>query len=269
MILRSPDRSLPPRVRAVLSRWQREIDGEASYPERVAAARESWKRRNHKGNKTFDAVKDELRDMCTGPRRCGYCEDSCAYEIEHVWPRSLYPERTYVWENLLYACGPCNGPKSNQFAVITDGDVFVDVTRKRRAPVVPPRTGRPVLVDPRTEDPLHFFQLDILGTFWFLPRGVKGELDFRRAEETIKILGLNVRDHLVEARKDAFRSYRARLREYIAERDEGRAQRSLQRLVRNLKRMGHPFVWAEMKRSGHHRDDLRELFRKAPEALEW
>lgn len=35
----------------------------------------------------FADVRRVLDEMCSGPRRCGYCEDSCADEIEHIRPK--------------------------------------------------------------------------------------------------------------------------------------------------------------------------------------
>ncbi len=49
-----------------------------------------------------------LRAMCNGPQRCMYCEESMATAIEHMRPRSSYPEATFVWENYLLACSTCN-----------------------------------------------------------------------------------------------------------------------------------------------------------------
>ena len=46
-----------------------------------------------------------------------YCEDSVGDEVEHHRPKNLYPDHTFLWDNYLYACGPCNGPKNNRFAV--------------------------------------------------------------------------------------------------------------------------------------------------------
>ena len=54
-----------------------------------------------------------LSAMCHGPRRCMYCEDSAADEVEHFRPTDLYPEFVFAWMNYLYACGPCNVRKKN------------------------------------------------------------------------------------------------------------------------------------------------------------
>lgn len=49
--------------------------------------------------------------------KCAYCEcipgESSYIEVEHFEPKSLYPEKTYSWENLLPACSKCNRNKSN------------------------------------------------------------------------------------------------------------------------------------------------------------
>lgn len=275
-MIRLHDARLPARVRAVLSRWQREIDSLTEYEHRVAEAKRRWPSRNRSQNKTFREIRRVLTQMCSGARRCCYCEDSYADEVEHIRPKDLYPEQTYVWSNLLYACGPCNGPKNNKFAVFADADgALVDVARMRSAPgsapvaIVEPISGAPVLLDPRAEDPMDFLELDLLGTFFIQPRAEEGSRDFERAVYTIDTLRLNRRDALVKARAEAFVSYRARLREYVFERDAGTSQRRLARLVRAVRDMQHPFVWAEMQRSGTRRADLRRLFEAAPESLTW
>jgi hypothetical protein len=208
--------------------------------------------------------------MCSGARRCGYCEDSAADEVEHIKPKDLYPETTFIWENYLYACGPCNGPKNNQFAVFASATgKLIDVARKRNDPIVPPTPGDPVLIDPRREDPLAFMELDLLGTFYFLPIGPVDSRDYVRATYTISVLRLNDRDYLPVARAEAYRSYRARLSEYITRRGRRASRRHLDDLVRAVRRMGHPTVWREMKRQHKSSPELNDLFQQAPEALNW
>ncbi|MEK6283380.1 MAG: hypothetical protein AABN95_23745 [Acidobacteriota bacterium] len=199
-----------------------------------------------------------------------YCEDSCADEVEHIKPKDLFPESTFLWDNYVYACGPCNGPKNNHFAVFsTATGVATDVTRVRLGPVVEPEPGSPVLINPRWEDPLKFMELDLLDTFLFLPTKPKGSKDRERAEYTIKLLKLNERDVLLKARKEAYDSYEARLSRYITLRDKGEASIKLKNRVRAFKRMHHPTVWKEMKRQHSLIPDLNQLFADAPEALKW
>lgn len=49
--------------------------------------------------------------------KCAFCEcmpgESGNIEVEHFEPKSLYPERTFEWDNLLPVCRKCNEAKSN------------------------------------------------------------------------------------------------------------------------------------------------------------
>ncbi len=46
---------------------------------------------------------------------CSYCEMhlDASLAVEHVQPKSLYPEKICSWENLLLACVNCNATKGN------------------------------------------------------------------------------------------------------------------------------------------------------------
>jgi uncharacterized protein (TIGR02646 family) len=207
--------------------------------------------------------------MCSGARRCCYCEDSCADEVEHVRPKSLYPEQVFVWENYLYACGPCNGPKNNQYAVLTaKNNALIRIVRDKDNPVKPP-PGFHVFIDPRSEDPLKYMELDLQDTFRFVPTAEEGTTDHIRATYTIDVLRLNTRDILPEARRCAFGSYRARLQEYRTKKRAETSSGELKALVRGIQKMPHPTVWAEMKRQHSLYDELASLFRDVPEALDW
>jgi uncharacterized protein (TIGR02646 family) len=262
--------SLPSATLAELQHLQARVDGIITYEQRVSRAKLQFSQSNTINNATFREVKKALTKMCSGARRCVYCEDSYADEVEHIKPKELYPEETFVWGNYVYACGPCNGPKNNHFAVFASGSgAFTEVTRKRFDPVVEPRQGSPVLINPRWEDPLRFMELDLLGTFIFLPTKPSGSTDYVRAEYTIQVLRLNDRDMLLKARKEAYDSYEARLSQYITVRDQGESRTRLDNRIRALKRMHHPTVWREMKRQHNLIPTLKQLFEEAPEALGW
>ncbi|MDM8562067.1 hypothetical protein QUF54_01800 [Candidatus Marithioploca araucensis] len=144
------------------------------------------------------------------------------------------------------------------------------MARRKNAPIVlPPLPGSPVLIDPRCENPLDYMALDLLGTFWFVPIADEGTQNYQRAEYTIDILRLNYRDVLVEARHNAFDSYKARLYEYQNRKTNGADRNELNRLIKSLKKMHHPTVWAEMKRQYTSHDELKRLFQNIPEALSW
>ncbi len=247
--------------------YQRKVDNAGTYPEQVVAGKRLFGRYNRQTNRVFKVVRKRLADMCAGARRCGYCEDSVGDEVEHIKPKDLYPQQVFVWENYLLACGQCNGGKNNRFSVISRGRLR-DVTRRRKAPIRRPRAGAPALINPRDEDPLAFFDLEITETFFFLPRMDLSRIDEQRADYTIDILKLN-RDVLLAARHEAYGAYRARLVEYRQRRDDGAAETDLKRLSDAITLSAHPTVWREMQRQSSLVDELRILFSDVPEALSW
>lgn len=269
-MIRLPDAALSRTAAHRLEAWQSEIDALARYADRVEIARRRFEQCNTAKNTTFKEVRATLARMCSGAQRCGYCEDSAADEVEHIWPKDLYPELVFAWSNYLYACGPCNGPKNNRFAVFPSrARAHVEVGRMPGAPIRPPLKGTPALIDPRREDPMALLMLDLRGTFLLLPTGPRGSKDFHRAEYTLEVLRLNTREILLAARANAFAGYRARLVEYISWRERGESQEALARCIQSIQRAAHPTVWKEMQRQHARLPELRPLFRKAPEALRW
>lgn len=141
-----------------LRRYQVDIDAMSNFEERADKAGDLFTKRNKKGNGTFDDIKECLTQMCSGARRCAYCEDSVADEVEHIYPKALYPSLCFDWDNYLYACGNCNGPKNNKFAVFrfNDGE-FQEVNSPKGSPQTEPPGGECVLINPRKEDAMEFF----------------------------------------------------------------------------------------------------------------
>jgi len=261
---------LPQDVSEFLSEYQGEVDAGASYSDRVDLARRLFGSRNDKRNPAFAAVRSALHSLCRGPGRCMYCEDSAADEIEHFYPKNLYPEFTFAWANYLYSCGPCNGPKSQWFAVFSAATgQIIEVARSPRADVLPPEAGDPLYIDPRREDPMEFLRLDLRDTFHFRPLGARDTRAYDRAEYTIRKLHLNDRDDLCVMRKDAFENYAAVLFAYVKGKQAGLTEAQLAPKLAKIRRAPHPTVWFEMKRQRDHHPRLRALFTAAAEALEW
>jgi uncharacterized protein (TIGR02646 family) len=270
-MIQLPEVPLSSRARRKLGDYQSTIDGIAGYAERVATARKKFSQYNRSSNSTFREIRTALDRMCSGVRRCAYCEDSCADEVEHIKPKDLYPEKTFVWENYLYACGPCNTRKNNRWAVFSEATgKLTEVQRRPGGPVVPPEHGDPVFIDPRHEDPLEFMALDLIDTFHFVPSHQRGSREHERADYTVKVLELNERaDLLPTARGAAYCAYMGLLDRYIRRRNEGAPQEELDRLVSALQRIGHRTVWEEMKRQRNSIPQLEQLFDQVPEAAQW
>lgn len=264
-----PDLPLPPAAAAQLIEYQAEIDRLVMFDQRVEAGKRLFRSRNQKSNATFVAVRNVLTAMCSGARRCAYCEDSAADEVEHVYPKHFYPDRVFVWRNYVYACGPCNAPKGSQFAVFPAGpDSRVELAHTEHASSPPP-VGVPGLIDPRVEDATRFLALELRDTFYFVERAAAGTLDHERAKYTIKVLGLNEREILPAARRAAYLDYRAHLSQYLAVRTHGGDGAELTRLASEIRTRQHPTVWSEMKRQHADLPNLSRLFAAVPEALNW
>lgn len=268
-MIRLKDAALGAPTAALLRRYQAEVDSGTTHAERVERAKAAFARRNKDRDPAFREVRRILAELCSGNRRCCYCEDSVADEVEHIRPKDLYPEAVFCWSNYLYACGPCNGRKNDRFAVILPTGERREVTRRPSDPVAPPIAGQPAFINPRLEDPLHLLDLELLDTFWLLPAEDLHPTDALRAEYTVEVLGLNSREGLVQARRTAYGSYRARLHEFRSKARRNVPQAELDALVAGLRKMDQPTVWAEMKRRHRVVPELAELFQGVPEALEW
>jgi uncharacterized protein (TIGR02646 family) len=269
-MLRVQAPELPSDVTISLAEYQREVGAGADYAERVTLAKRLFSSRNDKRNPTFAAIREALHAMCPRPGRCMYCEDSAADEIEHFYPKNLYPEFTFVWTNYLYSCGPCNGPKGQWFAVFSaETGQIVEVARSHGSDILPPKEGDPLYIDPRREDPMEFLRLDLRDTFHFHAIGARGTRPHLRATYTIDKLHLNDRDDLREMRIDAFENYAAVLFGYVTGKQAGLTGPGLAAKIAKIRRTPHPTVWFEMKRQRDRHPRLRALFSAAPEALDW
>jgi uncharacterized protein (TIGR02646 family) len=269
-MIQLPAGYLPAETIDGLRNCQDAVDRQLTYALRVTAAKSEFRRRNVKGNAIFRSVREALDSMCRGARRCMYCEDSVADEIEHYRPKDLYPEVVFAWGNYLYSCGPCNGPKRTFFAIFADPDSdIVELARKRGQPITEPPDGQPLLIDPRQEDPLRLLRLDILGTFLFKEVHAVGTHEYMRANYTIRVLHLNDREYLRVARESAFVAFRGMLMDYVLGKAQGKEQAYLDRIASAIQRTDHPTVWAEMKLRRVDVSELNTLFERAPEALGW
>ena len=94
-----------------LARHQTEISAKTTYQDQVSATG-TW----HPSK--LGTAKDKL--FAARPRngRYVFCENDTGRDVEHLRPRQLHPDLTYNWDNLIAACGECNGPKGTQDAVL-------------------------------------------------------------------------------------------------------------------------------------------------------
>jgi uncharacterized protein (TIGR02646 family) len=109
-----------------------------------------------------------------------FCSGSESSQVEHYRPKAMYPEQTFDWGNLLWACGICNQAKGSQF------------DERRR------------IYEPMAEDPWQLFFLDEFGNLRARIDPSTGDY-FVRAVATMKTLALD-REPLQHARQHRYRS---------------------------------------------------------------
>lgn len=256
--------ALPVQDFAQLAGLQSNIDALGPYPQAVAEGKRLWA---NKPTALFERIRGTLENMCSGNIRCIYCEDSRGDEIEHMRPKDLYPETVFAWDNYVLACGLCNGPKNNHFAVISAGTgQLVDVTRKPKAAVEVPTGGQAALINPRTEDPLTYLWLDF-ATWRYVPNHDAG-VDLLRAQYTIEVLRLNKRDELLRGRRSAFSGFKGRLADYCSQASSW-TQSEKDTFVADFRVERYRTVWLEMIRQRSARPDIDGLLTQAPAALAW
>ncbi|MGQ0840072.1 HNH endonuclease [Actinokineospora sp.] len=162
---------LAPSVTSRLAEFTARIAA-APHPQ-ASVARTLWRA----SGPTRDVIRQTLAAMAPGRQFCMYCGDNLGTDIDHFDPLSRAPMRTFDWLNHLLACSFCNSHCKR--------DVFpLD------------EHGRPLLVDPTSEDPFDHLVL-ALSVGEYRPRNgcVKGST-------TIDVFGLN-RPLLVRGRLDA------------------------------------------------------------------
>ncbi len=192
---------------------------------------------------------------------CCYCETNEPSPVEHIWPKSHYPERAFLWENYLFACHNCNSKhKLARWAIFraATGAEFDEETSWSGAPAI----GNPVFLDLRAEDPQALIRLDF-ETFLF-EADTTDSRKCARVEYTInQILKLNERG-LDSAREFAYDAYCERLTRLAQLAPEERATK-----VPLFQGVPQRTVWKEMQRWHARIPRLKGLFAAAPEALTW
>jgi len=170
-------------------------------------------------DKLYKEMKSVYYDTFNG--KCGYCEKKIEKpyesELDHFRPkkRVTYLDDTlvmietsdgtrehpgyywlaYDWDNLILSCTRCNKPnndenaklgKRNRFPV--KDDIYATIPGDEIS-------EEPLLINPLTEDPQDCLEYD--SSSGFIKGSGKGTI-------CVEVFGLNIRDDLVEGRKNAY-----------------------------------------------------------------
>jgi uncharacterized protein (TIGR02646 family) len=283
---------LPSHIAKMLTASQNEVNAMSSFGDQVTQASIKWKAKVDFGlMRTILAKSISPKEVC---QYCGYGEET---DIEHIYPKSHFPEKCFLWENYLLACAKCNTHcKRDQFAVFVpfSSDIVYTLPRRNKSstPIAPP-TSDAVFINPRGEDPMDFLQLDLTSGVFFVPTELSTR-DQIRCRYSIDLIGLN-RDWLIKQRPKAFNAYQNKLKLYgtikaatsLAEIEEILLMNSypmeanppmsfmktqnceLARIKKDILDDPFPIVWEEMKRQASLYPQIQTLFIQSPEALRW
>jgi len=277
----------------LLADKQSQIDTLPTFSEQSSKAKTLWdgKRGSAASRTAFTEIKEKLVEMSVGVEICNYCENNEATDVEHIFPKDWFPNKTFIWENYLLACRTCNTDyKNNKFAI------FLPQNSNQRIYVVSqPQTDDSAFINPQIDNPLDFFLLNLKRGIFIIHPDLSNDTQSRnylKADYTLEILALNARDALVNARKSAVNYYLDRLQRYIKIKNATNADELenaidpleaiinkatfntekngfLAAVKKEIKTYHHPTVWEELKRQRTHLTRTNQLFQQAPEALNW
>lgn len=137
-----------------------------------------------------------------------------ATDIEHIYPKKLYPGKAFLWKNYVLVCGKCNTHhKSDKFKIFNPAISVMDVDiTPARGTYSQPDNEDALFINQRVEDPMDFFELDLVNQqFIFIEKHPEGTREFKKAKYTKELLGLNTRAALIANRKNAAKFYISRL----------------------------------------------------------
>lgn len=102
----------PERLKNLKDKWQKELLDQILIHQVYSRVSDNYK---NKYNQEY--VKDTLKSMYNNC--CCYCESSLGVtsfaHIEHLKPKSIFPELSFEWDNLHLCCEICNINKSGSW----------------------------------------------------------------------------------------------------------------------------------------------------------
>lgn len=290
--------TISPTTQTHLNSQQADINNQPSYEEQVNRAATLWNRKENSIAKkaAFIEIKEQLTKNAVGEHYCNYCEHNEHSDIEHFYPKGLYPNKAFVWGNYMWSCKKCNsGLKLDKFKIFNPlhSATVQDITpiHNPRTYIQPPNEDA-VLLNPRVDNPLNYLYLDLTNGILISHPNLTSSRDIERANYTLELLKLDVREGLKKARINARKGFFNSLRRYIDAKSatsfkelensmeeiapiqfnntlDYEKSRTCLAIQKDILTRNHPTVWKEMQRQYVNFPKLIHLFTLAPEALEW
>jgi uncharacterized protein (TIGR02646 family) len=279
-----------------LNNQQNTIDCLPGYEDRVRHSKILWqnKKKSNARKSVFKSIEKELQNIAVGrDSYCNYCEANIGSNIEHIYPRGLYPCKTFDWENFLWACNQCNGRhKVAQFQIFESPQSSQIINLIKDYSFTPPLNDDAVFINPRADNPMDYLRLNLdTAVFEIISEDVHSR-QFKRSDYTLKVLKLNLRTGLLNDRIKAIGKYKSLFNRFlnakksisltelntcIADVDFKIGNHSFDeeknRLCLFLKdeilSKNHQTVWKEMQKQYFGNSILKDMFSQYPQALNW
>lgn len=292
-MIRPRPKNISKRTQSRLNDLQKKVNAQATFQEKVAKAQSLWKSRNssNTGRIAFEEIKETLIKMYISEEEiCPYCEHNEAGDIEHISPKSFFPNKTFKWKNYLLACKEYNtGYKLDKCFVLTPSGDIIYVERGKKPPY-----QNTAFINPRIEDPNRFLILNMEDFKFELMPGLNKK-DENKAEKTREILQLNNRGVLVKGRERAAEAYYEKIERLVKILNSNTLPELKSNLLKpydkrfdftqdlatikseikasykhKIQIYPHPSVWYAIKKiASVTDDDWKKLFTQIPEALTW
>lgn len=275
-----------------LDKLQGIVDAKTTFAEQAGEAKRLWNKKTttKEGKQAFGEIKTSLVEITVANGICNYCECDRASDIEHIHPKSFFPELTFIWENYLLACKKCNTENKLDKCYVVDSIGNIQLLKRGTQP---PANSTVAFINPRIENP-HDFMILNLNTYKFLVLKNLSEENQWKAKQTIEILKLNDDEVLIGAREAAEEFFmqkmerltkilaansNAELKDIIYPRD-GRIDMVLslqdnknkieEGFKKSIQTHKHPSVWYAIKMvQSKVNPKWQNLFSQIPQALNW
>ncbi len=209
------DAILSAQAKAMLHNLQEKIDTESNWNQKVTLAKKKW---DCRPKDSFQEIVGLLQEASAGELLCAYCENDRSAELEHVFNKKLFPNRTFWFSNYLMVCGKCNRQKLDAFAVFVNDETEQYTEYKKRGKRIQPDSDRHVFIDPRQDDPQNYFRINLTTGIIEIRRDATDRQKIK-ANYTRNLLRLNEDRALKENRSKAVDQFLDQVNKYKGCRD--------------------------------------------------
>lgn len=283
-------KNIPKTTEDELRKLQNQVNTLSTFTMKADKAKKLWNSKGGKeGKAAFETIKTTLTEMCVAIEVCNYCEQNEANDIEHIAPKSFFPEKAFIWENYLLACKQCNTSyKLDKCHTLDNNGNIYDVKRGDE-----PIHKNIAFINPRIENPNDFMILNMSTYEFEIVRGLD-TIKENKAKKTLDILKLNERATLIQSRKNAINYFYSRIErlvkvlnaesnqeivEILAPADKPidkrkklstNQERVKETFKKDIQTHQHPSVWYAIQTiESKINEKWKRLFEQFPEALNW